>query len=182
MAIDQRQIYPYLPKQHHRLAILLVGLILLAGGYFYWQNFYQKPQSPNPPPQSQRLEYQTTKVNHDPSTLPEEFPEALVLAQAATLESYSLVFTETQESKDGVLVMESGLKLDEAREYYKGLLQPPDYQLVKGSDAGDTPSRKILVYSTQTGIVIIKIEEKKPGSLITVTNSNILRGLVLQQN
>lgn len=182
MAMDSSQIYPYILKRHHRVAILFGILVLLAGGYFYWQNFYQQPQTPQAPPKSQRLEFQTTKVNHDPSTLPEEFPQSLVLANATTLESYNLIFTKTNESKDGVLVMESSQNPDEIRNYYQNLLKAPGYQFVKGSDAADTTSKKTLVYSTNTGVVVIKIEASASGSKITITDSNIIRGLRLEQS
>lgn len=185
MATDPSQeIYSNIPPKRHRPAVLLVILaILLVGGYFYGQNFYQQVQKTLlAPPRSQRLEYQTAKVNHDPSALPEEFPQSLVLANATTLESYNLFFTKTNESKDGVLVMESSQNPDEIINYYQNLLKAPGYQFVKGSDATDTTSKKTLVYSTNTGIVVIKIETGLSGSKITITNSNILRGIELEQN
>lgn len=183
MALDSGQIYSYVPKKHHRLAILLGVLILLAGGYFYWQYYYQnQAQNTKVPPKSQRLEYQTKRVDHAILTLPDEFPQSLVLANATPLESYNLVFTQTDESKDGILVMESNQSLEEIKKYYQGFLKIPEYQFIQGSDAADTTSKKTLVYSTNTGIVVIKIEASPNGSKTTITNSNIIRGLRLEQN
>lgn len=97
-----------------------------------------------------------------------------MLPQASTTESYTYYDPKYNKITDGVVELNSSQSPAAVEKYYRDTLNAPEFQLVKDSDKNNTDNLKVLVYSTKSGIVVIRIEETENGTKITLRDSNLL--------
>jgi hypothetical protein len=158
------------PHKWTRLVTFFVLLGVVCVIFIIQQKRFLLAPEPTASP-SQDLQKLEIKDKSVPKHFFEDVP---LLPQASTTESYTYYDPKYNKITDGVVELNSSQSPAAVEKYYRDTLNAPEFQLVKDSDKNNTDNLKVLVYSTKSGIVVIRIEETENGTKITLRDSNLL--------
>lgn len=158
------------------LIIILIAAVLAGLGFIYKNQvldliFGRFLKSPEIGTQKINEPIQTDKVNTGNLTLPENFPVKFPsLAGFDIVESYNLINLKTGKVKEATIVLTGDKSLTEIKNFYTEKLNPPDYIFVENSDKADSDMSKTLVFTTPSGLLIIRMEKEGADSMITISS------------
>lgn len=159
------------PKSNWYLLIFVLIVIILFTWYYLQTKEIEKLSLQQVQPPIEKLEKQLIQDKSLPANFSKDIP---LIPDSQKVETYNLYNAKYATTTEGVVVLESTQSPEEIKKFYQDALKAPEFQFVQGSDQNDTADRKVLVYSTATGIVIIKIEKTDTGSKIFLQDSNFL--------
>lgn len=154
------------------ITFLIVALVIAGGVYYFSKRTAEKltPASPTLPRKTEG----TKRIDAANQELPKEFTQGLTLLPGAKItESYNLVDPNINQITDGIVVFETAKSPSEVKAFYTKGLKAPEFQPIKDPNAPDTDDLKVLPFSTNRGIIVIRIEKTGAGSKVKIEDVNM---------
>lgn len=168
-------------RAHRWRVVFFVMIVIICGGLFVILA-RNKPGIKNPPLAQEnkatneqagqgvrdtaKMTRTTLPLDNSPAVFPDSFPR---FPDSDVAEVSDLFFPPEDFPAGGELRLQSKADISEVREFYLEKLSAPKYQLISDPEKSDTDTVKVLAYSTDKGLVILRFERNSLGTDITAT-------------